>query len=126
MDSTSSPAGDSTSLGGNTQQDSSSSNLSTGAKIGLGVGIPLGVIGLAAIGALFWLRRKRQTGADKELPESYVPAAGYKGGVPPYQETIMGRQGATVYRQEAPSQQMAAELPAAVGPTELAPQGKNM
>jgi len=63
------PTGGDASLGGNTQQDSNSSGLSTGAKVGLGLGIPLGVVGLAAIGALFWLRRRRRTSAKKESPE---------------------------------------------------------
>ncbi|KAF3031504.1 hypothetical protein E8E12_001251 [Didymella heteroderae] len=125
-DITSSPTGDDAWLGGNAQQQSTTSGLSTGAKIGIGVGIPLGVIGLAAIAALFWLRRRRQARASKNSSELYVPTSSNKGNAPPYHETAMNHQGAAVYRQEAPSPQLAAELPAAVEPTELPPQGKNV
>lgn len=125
-DITSSPTGDSESSGGGTQQDASSQSLSTGAKVGLGVGIPLGILGLAAIGASFWLRRRRETSANKDSSALYIPTSEHKGDVPPYQETAMSHQGAAVYRQEASSSHMAAELPAAAEPTELPPQGKNI
>jgi hypothetical protein len=38
----------------------------------------------------------------------------------------MNHEGAAVYRQEAPSPRMVAELPAAVEPTELPPQSRNV
>lgn len=108
----------------NSQQSSDSAGLTTGAKVGLGVGIPVGVIGLAAIGAFFWLRRRRNVGPSSNPPELYTPEASSKGAVPPYQETAMNHQGAAVYRHEAPSSQVAHELPAAVEPSELPLQGK--
>lgn len=123
---TSSPAGDSALSGGNTQQDSSSAGLSTDAKVGLGVSILLGVIGLAAVGAFFWLRRRRQSSGGKGLSGLYVSASDRKGDMPPYQETAMNHHGAAVYRQNVPSPQMAAELPAAVEPTELPPHHKHV
>ncbi|KAJ8117419.1 hypothetical protein OPT61_g1371 [Boeremia exigua] len=107
-----------------TQQNSDSAGLATGAKIGLGVGIPVGVIGIAAIGALFWLRRKRSAGAKMNTPELFTPSANDKAAVPPYQETAMNQQGAAMYRHEAPSPQIAHELPAAVEPSELPHQTK--
>ena len=112
------------SLGGEPQQEASDSSLSTGAKVGLGVGIPLGIMSLAAIGALLWLRRRRQSGGSKETSGSSVLGTHHKETMPPYQETALNHQGAAVYRHEAPSPPTAAELPAAVEPSELPPQTK--
>lgn len=48
--------------------------LSNGAKIGVGVGVSLGVIGMASLAGAFWLvRRRRQGGASKgQAPHSPV------------------------------------------------------
>lgn len=106
------------------QQAGSSSGMSTGAKAGLGVGIAVGVLGLAAIGAFFWMRRRKRTSGNKDVSEMYVPAADDKSTAPPYQETSMNQHGAAVYRHEAPSPHIAAELPAG-GPHELHHQTKS-
>lgn len=65
--------GDGASLEGNTHQNLSSPGLNTGAKVGLGIGIPLGVIGFAVVEALIWLRRRQQSGPNKYGPETFVP-----------------------------------------------------
>lgn len=57
-DITSSSTADSAFSGGSTQQVASSQALSTGAKVGPGIGLPLGVLEIDAIGAFFWLRRR--------------------------------------------------------------------
>lgn len=60
----------------------SSSGLSTGAKIGLGVGIPVAVIALLAMGFLLW-RRRRKTQSQHELqnvqPTGYNDASAAQG-----------------------------------------------
>lgn len=106
------------------QSSSASGGMSTGAKVGLGVGIPVGVIGLAAIGAFFWLRRRRGATIPEHPPQVVASSAHGNGEVPPYHETAMKQQESTIYRHEAPSPQIAHELPAAVEPTEL-PQAKS-
>jgi hypothetical protein len=101
-------AASSESPGNNTQDQSSPSSpesLSTGAKIGLGVGIPLAVIGLGAIAAFFWLQRRRKA------PRAAAPA---------YHETPMNNQQCSVvYRHEASSETPVVELPAAPETAEL-------
>lgn len=104
------------------QQGTGESGLSTGAKVGLGVGIPVGVLGLAVLGAFFWMRRRKRSSKTKGVAEMYVPNTVDKGSVPPYQETASNHQGAAVYRHEAPSPPVAAELPTPIGPHELPPQ----
>ncbi|KAI4941505.1 hypothetical protein J4E91_010680 [Alternaria rosae] len=99
-------------------QDESSSGLSTGAKIGLGVGVPVGVLGILAIGACLWMRRRKRATKAKNVPELYAHTDN-KSTAPPYQETAMNQQGAAVYRHEAPSPHIAAELPAQIEPHEL-------
>ncbi|KAJ6083348.1 hypothetical protein N7467_007483 [Penicillium canescens] len=50
----------------------SSSGLSTGAKAGVGVGVSVGVIAIAlAIGAFFWLRRRKSQGSLQQVPSEY-------------------------------------------------------
>ena len=44
----------------NGQNSTSSSGLDTGAKIGIGIGLPLGTISLAMIGFFLWQRHRRQ------------------------------------------------------------------
>ncbi|MCJ1431553.1 hypothetical protein MMC27_000906 [Xylographa pallens] len=44
-----------------------STDLSTGAKAGLGVAIPLGLIALAVLGTYLWIRRRRTRGTHAEL-----------------------------------------------------------
>ena len=46
----------------------SSGGLSTGAKVGIGVGVPLGIIAFAGLAAIIFLRR-RTRGAEQTLPE---------------------------------------------------------
>lgn len=112
---------------GDLQQSSNSESagLSTGAKVGLGVGIPLGVIGLAAIGAFFWVRRRRTAKASSSTPPPVIPS-NPNGNVDmtSYQQTAVKQQEATIYRHEAPSPHIAHELPASVAPHEL-PQTKS-
>lgn len=112
--------------GGNLQQSSDPEGLSTGAKIGLGVGIPLGVIGLAAIVAFFWMRRRRAAKASSDAPPAVSASnVNHNGDMSPYHQTAMKQQEATIYRHEAPSPQVAHELPAsAAAPFEL-PQTKS-
>ncbi|OGE53112.1 hypothetical protein PENARI_c008G11292 [Penicillium arizonense] len=51
----------------------SSSGLSTGAKAGVGVGVSVGVIAIAlAIGAFFWLRRRKSQGSLQQVPSEYA------------------------------------------------------
>jgi hypothetical protein len=122
-----SPSG--TPSGDNAQDQDSSAGLSTGAKIGLGVGIPVGVIGLAVIAIFFFLQRRRRTAASSDAAKDSGPHLlpsneNTKQSAPPYQETAMNQQGATVYRHEAPSSVPMAELPATPDLAELPPQGK--
>ncbi|KAF2993225.1 hypothetical protein E8E13_001168 [Curvularia kusanoi] len=105
-------------------QEASSSGLGTGAKVGLGVGIPVGVLALAAIGAFFWMRRRKQSAGTKDVSELHAPPADNKAAVPPYRETAMNHQGAAVYRHEAPSPRVVAELPGSGEPHELPQQTK--
>ncbi|KAJ4986950.1 hypothetical protein SVAN01_07491 [Stagonosporopsis vannaccii] len=112
---------------GNPEQSSNSDStgLSTGAKVGLGVGIPLGVIGLAAIAAFFWLRRRRTAKPSSSTPSEVITSnVNGNGDMSSYQQTATKRQEATVYRHEAPSPQIAHELPASVAPFEL-PQARS-
>lgn len=64
--------------------DQSSGGLSTGAKIGLGVAIPLVVLALIGIGSFFFLRRRKTRGrrhdelpaeveAKPAMPPQYIP-----------------------------------------------------
>lgn len=56
--------------------------LSTGAKAGIGVGVALGVIGVAALAGAFWIVRKRKGGEGQgpsvDATELYVEPAGPK------------------------------------------------
>lgn len=46
----------------------SSEGLSTGAKAGIGIGVSLGVLGLLALGAAFWIvKRRKKTGQGRPL-----------------------------------------------------------
>lgn len=110
----------------NTSQDKSSGGLSKGAKIGLGVGIPLGVIALAAIGAILWRQRRRRPAHATDASELFVPNKKDKQALPPYQETTMSQQGAAVYRHEAPSPRVVVELPATENAAELPPQSQSV
>ena len=56
---------------------SDSPSLSTGAKVGLGVGIPIAVIGLAALLAVFLLRRRKKTPKSEAEMEGNGPPTYY-------------------------------------------------
>ncbi|OAL55167.1 hypothetical protein IQ07DRAFT_594910 [Pyrenochaeta sp. DS3sAY3a] len=107
-------------ISGDAQQSASSAGLSTGAKVGLGVGIPVALIGLAAITIIFWLRRRQNAKAGDKL--SGIDTTNMNGnGYVPYQDAATKQQDSTVYRHEVPSPHMAHELPAPTGLSELPP-----
>ncbi|KAH6641945.1 hypothetical protein C7974DRAFT_468415 [Boeremia exigua] len=113
--SSNSPSSSSSTTSSDAQQSSDSGGLSTGAKIGLGVGIPVAVLGLAVLCIFFWLRRKRAANASNvplELPGVDMNGNGH-GHVPPKQLE------AKIYRHEAPTSNETYELPAAPKLSEL-------
>lgn len=126
MDASSLPTGDrDPPFNSDASQSLPPGGLSTSAKIGLGVGVPLGVIALAAVGLLFWRQRRRRSASTNGVSELFVPNKSDKQALPPYQEMAMNQQGAAVYRLEAPSPRMVAELPVAENAVELPPQSKS-
>jgi len=98
---------------------STDSGLSTGAKVGIGVGVPLGAIALGLIGAaLFFARRRRATELKQELPPSYAPKEGMYSQYGP--AAASHHQGSHYPQQSGPY-----EIQSASPPTEL-PSGRQV
>ncbi|KAJ5294025.1 hypothetical protein N7508_008846 [Penicillium antarcticum] len=82
----------------------SSSGLSTGAKAGIGVGVSVGVIAIAlAIGAIFWLRRRKSSNSHQQVSSGYGSTAKTPShGVPTELEVMSSTSGATELPAEGP------------------------
>jgi hypothetical protein len=74
-------AATSTGAGAGLTRGQNSGGLTTGAKIEIGVGVPIGVMGVAILGFMYWRLKRKHDAVVRQagLHNTYLPQAGQSG-----------------------------------------------
>jgi len=85
--------------------------MTTGAKIGVGVAVPLGVIAIGLLAFLAWRMRKKSNSAGTAAHPAELAPQGHQGYYdPPPHEVKYAQQGQAGYGGYSPGQQAPSEL----------------